>query len=192
MEFHPLTRERWPDLETLFGPRGACAGCWDMWWRLKRSDFERMKGDGNKEAFQALVAAGTVPGILAYMEQRPAGWCAIEPREHYPALQRSHSLKPIDDRPVWSVTCFFVARPFRRQGLAVDLLRAATVYAFREGAQIVEGYPVEPKSGIMPDAFAWHGTAATFRHAGFVEVARPSPTRLIMRREAGSEATPQR
>lgn len=178
---HPLTLERWPDLEALFGPRGACAGCWDMWWRLSRAEFERRKGDGNREAFSALVRAGTVPGLLAYMDGRPAGWCAIQPRDAYPALLRSRVLKPVDEQPVWAVTCFFTARAYRGQGLTVALLHAAVAYARAHGARIVEGYPVEPKNDRMPDAFAWHGTASAFRAAGFIEVARRSETRPIMR-----------
>jgi GNAT superfamily N-acetyltransferase len=182
VEFHVLTPDRWADLEALFGPRGACAGCWDMWWRRPRSEFEREKGEGNRAAFHALVESGVVPGILAYVDGQPAGWCAVLPREAYPSLARSRTLQPVDDQPVWSVACFFVARAHRRHGLTVRLLEQAVAHAASCGARIVEGYPVEPKTGKMPDAWAWNGTAATFRHAGFEEVVRRSPTRPIMRR----------
>jgi GNAT superfamily N-acetyltransferase len=182
IEMRPLTPTRWADLEALFGPRGACAGCWDMWWRLSRTEFERQKGNGNRAAFKTLVESGVVPGILAYVDGEPAGWCAVQPRKAYPGLARSRTLKPVDDQPVWAVTCFFVGRRFRGQGLAVRLLEAAVAYAREHDAQIVEGYPVEPRSDRMPDAWAWHGTAAAYRQAGFTEVARPSPTRPIMRR----------
>ncbi|HZC77803.1 MAG TPA: GNAT family N-acetyltransferase, partial [Ktedonobacterales bacterium] len=126
--------------------------------------------------------------VLAYVGERPAGWCAIQPRAAYPALERSRALRPVDDQPVWSVTCFFVARAHRRQGLAVQLLRAATAYAVSRGATIVEGYPSIPKSPAMPDVFAWHGTLSTFTRAGFVEVARPSASRAIMRYMAQQSA----
>jgi GNAT superfamily N-acetyltransferase len=186
--FAPLTPERWPDLEALFGPRGACAGCWDMWWRLPRAEFDRLKGEGNKHAFRALVAADVVPGVLAYVGEQRAGWCAIQPRAAYPALERSRALRPVDDQPVWPVTCFFVDRAHRRQGLAVALLRAATAYAVSQGATIVEGYPSIPKSPAMPDVFAWHGTLSTFTRAGFAEVARPSASRAIVRYMARQSA----
>jgi GNAT superfamily N-acetyltransferase len=178
---YPLTAERWPDLEALFGPRGACGGCWCMAWRLARSQFERQKGQGNQRDFRAIVEAGAAPGLLGYAGARPIAWCAVAPREHYPALERSRILKPVDDRPVWSVTCLFVARPFRRQGLTVRMLQAAMAHAGERGARIVEGYPVEPKTADMPAVFAWTGTASAFRQAGFVEVLRRSPTRPIMR-----------
>lgn len=186
LDFHPLTPARWPDLVTLFGPRGACAGCWCMFWRLSRAEFQERKGAANKRAFQRIVAAGDTPGILAYAGGEPVGWCAIEPRERYSGLARSRTLRPVDEQPVWSVTCFFVARAHRRAGLSVKLLMAAVAYAGWRGAAVVEGYPVEPKTGATADVFAWTGLAATFRKAGFREVARRSPTRPIMRREVGT------
>lgn len=130
----------------------------------------------------AIVASGAVPGLLAYVDGVPAGWVAIEPREAYSGLDRSRFLKRVDERPVWSVTCFFIARPARRRGLTVRLLRAATAYAATRGASMVEGYPIDRSGASVPAAFAWTGLAAAFRAAGFLEVARRSPTRPIMRR----------
>ncbi len=181
LEFHPVTLKRWRDLEKLFGERGACGGCWCMWWRLKRSQFEKQKGAGNKKALKKIVAAGEVPGLLAYAGREPVGWCSAAPREAFPVLENSRILKRVDDQPVWSAICFFVAQPYRRQGLSVKLLRAAVAYAKKKGARMVEGYPVEPKKSPMPDVFAWTGLASAFRRAGFKEVLRRSPTRPIMR-----------
>jgi GNAT superfamily N-acetyltransferase len=181
LEFHPLTPERWGDLEALFGPRGATGGCWCMWWRLQRAQFDKQKGEANRQAFKHIVDSGQIPGVLAYAAGRPVGWCAIEPRENYPVLERSRNLKRVDDEPVWSISCFFVAKPFRGQGLTVQLIQAAVEYARRQGAKIVEAYPVEPKSEEMPAVFAWTGFASAFRQAGFVEVLRRSETRPIMR-----------
>jgi GNAT superfamily N-acetyltransferase len=181
MEIHTLTPERWPDVEELFGPRGACAGCWCMWWRLVAKDWERNKGQGNKDAFEVLVKAGEVPGLLAYTDGKPVGWCAIAPRMEYVRLERMRIFQPVDEQPVWSVTCFFVARGFRNKGVTAQLLQAAVDYAKTQGAQIVEGYPVEPKKGRMADVFVYTGLASTFRQVGFAEAARRSETRPIMR-----------
>ena len=182
LTFRPLRPERWADLEEVFGQRGACGGCWCMWWRIARAEFEKSKGANNKRALKRIVRSGPVPGLLAYCGDKPVGWCAIGPREWYPVLQRSRVLKPVDEKPVWSVTCFFVGREYRRRGVSTALLKAAVEHARRAGARIVEGYPVEPKKGSMPDAFAWVGLPATFERAGFREVARRSETRPIMRR----------
>jgi GNAT superfamily N-acetyltransferase len=181
VEVHPVSPEHWADLERVFGPRGACAGCWCMWWRLPHASFGAGKGDSNRESLRALVVSGTTPGLLAYRNGQPIGWCAFGPREDYPALARSRILKPVDDRPVWSVTCFFIARGQRRQGLTRRLLAAAVEHAQAYGAQIVEGYPIEPKNTDTPPVFAFTGTASAFRAAGFVEVARRSDTRPVMR-----------
>ena len=178
----PLTKNRWTDFEQLFGKNGACGGCWCMLWRLTRKQFEFQKGEGNRQAMKALVDAGEMPGLLAYLEGQPVGWCALAPREDYPALGRSRILKPVDDRPCWSVACLFVHRAYRRQGVSTQLLRAAVDFARGKGAKILEGYPVEPKSDKpIPPAFAWTGISKAFEVTGFREVARRSPTRPIMR-----------
>ena len=181
LTFEPLTPERWPDLEKLFGERGACGGCWCMTWRLRRADFVKGKGAANKSAFQTLVADDVQPGVLAYAGAEPIGWCAVAPRHDYVSLGRSRVLAPVDDQPVWSISCLFVARPYRRQGVSVRLLKAAAKLAGERGARIVEGYPVEPYTDNMPAAFAWTGLVAAFHQAGFKEVLRRSKARPIMR-----------
>jgi len=184
MKCHPLTKSRWSDFEQLFGKNGACGGCWCMLWRLPRRQFESQKGARNKNAMKKLVDAGEVPGLLAYVGSQPVGWCAIAPRDDYPALGRSRVLQPIDDRPCWSVSCLFVHRDFRMRGVSTALLRAAVAYARKQRAEILEGYPVEPKgTKLIPAAFAWTGIPRAYEAAGFVEVARRSPTRPIMRYE---------
>jgi GNAT superfamily N-acetyltransferase len=182
LSFRPLTPSRWKDLETLFGERGACGGCWCMWWRLTRSEWERRKGPLNKRAFKRIVNSGEVPGIIAYAGRLPVGWCAVAPRESFSVLERSRVLKPVDDTPVWSIVCLFIARPYRGKGVARGLVEAAVEFAGKKKAKMVEAYPVEPRKGRLPDAFAWMGTASLFRKAGFKEVLRRSKTRPIMRR----------
>lgn len=181
LKFEPVTADRWDDFEKLFGPRGAVGGCWCMWWRLTRSEFDRQRGEGNRKAMKSIVLSGEVPGILAYAGEDPIGWCSIAPRLTFPVLARSPVLKPVDDQPVWSVVCFYIARAYRRQGVSLALLTAALDYARSQGAHIVEGYPIEPKKVGAPDIYAFTGMATTFRQTGFVEVARRSEHRPIMR-----------
>ena len=180
-EFYPLTCERWEDFVELFSPRGAPHDCWCMWWRMKTAEFNRHKGEGNRKAMKKLVDSGKVPGILAYSAGRAVGWCSVGPRTDFGRLVRSPVLKPIDDQPVWSVVCLFVARDFRRRGLSVELLKAAVRYAGRQGAKIVEGYPLIPRKEKVPDWLLYVGLPSTFERAGFRQMHRPSQTRAIMR-----------
>jgi GNAT superfamily N-acetyltransferase len=153
-----------------------------MWWRLSRAEFARQSGEQRKAGLRALVDSGQAPGILAYLEGEPVGWVSVAPRETYPSLERSRTLKRLDDQPVWSIECFFVAKPFRGRGLMVELLRGAVTYAAQEGAQVVEAYPVDASGGpVRSGTEGYMGLISAFRRAGFVEVARPSPRHAVMR-----------
>lgn len=180
LNFHPLTRDRWSDLEKLFGKNGACGGCWCMYWRLKRSQFLAQKGEGNRKALKEIVDSNQIPGILAYSGKEPVGWCSVAPREVFQTLERSRILKRVDDEPVWSVVCFFVAKPFRGKGVTVELLKAVLDHVRNKGDKIVEGYPNELGTKL-PDAFVYTGLASAFCKAGFSEIARRSKSRPIMR-----------
>jgi GNAT superfamily N-acetyltransferase len=180
LTYHTLTQERWKDFEKLFGERGACGGCWCMSWRLKRAVFEQQKGAANKRAMKKIVSSGEIPGLIAYVGDEPIAWCSVAPREVFPRLENARTLKRIDDKPVWSVVCFFIAKPYRRRGVSSLLLGAAVDYARRSGASIVEGYPFEPKQKL-PDPFVWTGLVSSFEAAGFKEAARRSASRPIMR-----------
>lgn len=149
LQFSPVTKKRWTDFETLFGERGACGGCWCMLWRLTRKEFENQKGAGNRMAMQAIIEAGKIPGILAFAQNEPVAWCSVALRDHFPALGRSRILKPLDDSPVWSISCLFVDKQFRRMGLSTEIIQAAVDYVKKKGGSIVEAYPVEPKKDKM-------------------------------------------
>lgn len=180
LSFYPLAPERFADFERLFGPRGACGGCWCMFWKLRGKAFEQNTGEPVRQMQKSIVDSGTVPGLLAYVDDQPIGWIAVEPRRAYPRLAHSRVLQPVDEQEVWSVTCFFVAKNYRKQGITVSLLKAAVEYVRSEGGRIVEGYPVETH-GQTSDVFVYTGTASSFQNAGFKEVARRSPTRPIYR-----------
>jgi GNAT superfamily N-acetyltransferase len=180
LSFHPLTQKLWRDFEMLLGARGACGGCWCMFWKLRGKDFSENTGDSARQMQKSIVDSKTVPGLLAYSEGYPIGWIAVEPRSQYPKLAHSRVLKPVDDQEVWSITCFFVEKNHRHKGITVELLKAAAEYVKSRGGKIVEGYPVDAQQN-QPDPFVYTGTASAFNHAGFKEVARNSPTRPIFR-----------
>ncbi|MBE0571893.1 MAG: GNAT family N-acetyltransferase [Ignavibacteriaceae bacterium] len=179
--FYPVTKENWKDFEKLFGEKGACAGCWCMYWRMKRKDYDAQRGSGTKKKMKSIVESGIIPGILAYDDDKPVGWCSVAPREDFPVLENSRVLKRIDNKPVWSIVCFFILKEYRNKGLSVELLNAAKAFVKMKKGKIIEGYPVEPKSGKTADVFAWTGLSSAFKKAGFTEIIRRSETRPIMR-----------
>jgi GNAT superfamily N-acetyltransferase len=181
LKIYSLDSTKWDDFEFLFGERGACGGCWCMSWRLKKSEFELGKGESNKYAMKDLVYRGKPVGVLAYVYDRPIGWCAVAPREVYKRLESSRILKRIDDNPVWSITCFFIEKVFRRKGVSTELIKGAIQYSKFNGAEIVEAYPTVPYDKNVPDAFLWTGTPSAFEAAGFVVAQKRSKWKLMLR-----------
>ena len=180
---HPATAARWRDVEKLFGQNGACAGCWCQWWRRRGAAWREGQGAKNKSALRALVQSrGPAPGLLAYAGREPVGWLALAPRADYVRLAHSRVLAPVDENPVWSLTCFFVRADWRGGGVARALLAAAGAFAKKHGARELEAYPVDTRGERRPGLWLYTGTAELFARAGFSEVARRSPTRPILRR----------
>ena len=181
LNFKPVTINEWPELQRLFGPNGADGGCWCMWWRIKRSEFDRNHGEPNRRAMEAIIRSGEVPGLLAFLEGEPIGWCSVAPREAFPVLDRSPVLKRVDDQPVWSIVCFYIAPQYRQCGLSRLLIEAAVDYARSRGATIIEAYPVDPGTSGFDAGGSFTGLISTFREAGFTEAARRSKRRAVVR-----------
>lgn len=185
LTFKALTANEWPDFLTLFEEHGPQNGCWCMYWRVKRVDFHQQYGEGHKLAMQKIIEAGKAPGILAYLHGQPVGWCSIAPREEFSALDRSPTLKKIDDRPVWAIVCFFVSKAYRRRGLTGNLIQAAIEYARDHDAKIIEAYPLKTEIAKDLPYAQYMGLESTFERAGFKVVARRSNRRPVMRYEIG-------
>ena len=182
VEVLPVTAERWADLEKLFGKGGACAGCWCMWFRQTGAEYSANRGEANRTSLSSLVESGRVPGLLAYVEGRPAGWVSVAPRDDFPRLAKSRASTPIDATPVWSVVCFYIGRGFRRRGLMRPLAEAAADYAREQGAEWVEAYPKDSDLTRVSTGAAYVGIASAFAAAGYEEVGRPQPSRPTMRK----------
>jgi len=151
--------------------------CACMRWRMRSTQFSRSTKEGRVEALEQLVQDGMPIGVMAYLDQEPVGWCSVAPRDSYAALERYRALPRTDDAPVWSVVCFFVSARIRRIGATRGLLKAAVAYAAAQGAEIIEGYPVEPCARL----YTYMGSPATFRAAGFHDVTPRGQARAVMR-----------
>ena len=191
LDIRPLTPDRLADLASLFEQGGDPKWCWCAYFRIRGFDFSK----GGKERHRAAMEAATretaeedrAPGLVAYVGDEAVGWISIGPREDYERLAYSTVLKPLDDKPVWSIVCFVVGRRARGKGVAKALLEAAVDYARDHGATLLEAYPVEVMEGdrIRPGD-AYRGTLSMFEKAGFtVATRRQSPggaPRPIVRR----------
>jgi hypothetical protein len=177
LAFHPVTPERLPDLARFMERHGKFRYCACMRWRMRSAQFSRSAKEGRVDALGRLVQEGTPIGVLAYLDREPVGWCSVAPRYTYAALERYRALPRIDDRPVWSVVCFFVSARIRRSGATRGLLQAAVDYAAQQGAAIIEGYPVEPGARL----YTYMGSPATFRAVGFRDVTPRGQARALMR-----------
>jgi GNAT superfamily N-acetyltransferase len=187
IEVVPATADRWPALETLFGGDGD-RGCWCQYWRASSSDYRTLGLGGGRRALWAQLAGAPAPGVVAYLEDEPAGWCGIGPRASMERLVRSRTIPAVDDRPVWSVVCFKVRPGFRRRGVARALLAGAVAYAREQGAPAVEAYPIDATGDRLDVAFSYVGFVSTFEAAGFVPIVETAARsagrpRVLMRLE---------
>jgi GNAT superfamily N-acetyltransferase len=182
-----LATVRWPDVEHLFRRGGQVKGCWCMWFRQSAAAFRANWGKGNREALRELVADGREPGLIAYRDGRPIGWCSVAPRAEYPRLASSLIAKPVDDTAVWCLTCLYVIPGERRAGVTRELVRAACAHVAARGGTTVEAYPVDDTLGPVPADDAYHGVVSLLCSEGFSEVARPTPKRPVVRRSVPAE-----
>jgi len=172
--FHEVDRQRLNDFVTLFESRGGPKYCWCMAWRATPEEAKQQEGASRKAAFLRRVQQGVPVGILGYLDGRPIAWCSIAPRPTYRALGGAAE-KP--DENIWSLVCLFVKREHRGLGITARLIAAAVVHARKQGATVVEAYPVDPDS----PSYRFMGFVSAFKKAGFVEVGRTGTRRHVMR-----------
>ena len=186
LEFRPVTPDRLADLARFSRHHGKFRYCSCMRWRMRSSEFSRSTTQTRATALDDLVHAGTAIGVLGYLDGEPVGWCSVAPRETCKALERYRALPRVDHLPVWSVVCFFVDPRIRKNRATLGLLEAAVAYARSQGAEVIEGYPVEPGAGL----YTYMGSPSVFRDAGFRDVTPPGQTRRVMRHFAGPNQGP--
>ena len=182
-----LGKGDWSEVVELFGKKGACGGCWCMWWRVPRGgrSWEEAKGKKNRDRFRRLVKGGNVHAVIAESEGAPVGWCSFGPRSSFPRLANSPSLVTDWSTGTWSIICFYLLPRWRLRGLGTRLLQEATKVAFSLGGSEIEAYPAVPKKTPMPGAFAWTGVPAMFRKAGYKRMRRTTGSRPIYIRTHG-------
>ena len=179
VEVVPASAAVWPALEALFREGGDPRWCWCQYWRLRSTDFGRLKVPELRERLRGQVDDPTPPGLVALervgsgvADRRAVGWVAVGPRASFERIVRSRVIPAIDARPAWSITCFAVSKGARGSGVATALLAAAVHYAIQHGAEVIEAYPVEATDdGPIGAEGAFTGILPMFTKAGFAVVA---------------------
>ncbi len=182
--FEELHLGLWPDVERLFGLKGACAGCWCMWWRIENSKkWNETKGTRAKEGLRNLVQSGKAHGVLAFVGNEAVGWCAFGPRWDFPRLETVRAYRRDDVDDVWSVVCFFVHRRWRGRGLSRGLLNAAVDAMRKRGVKTVEAYPATTtKDGRRANpSMTYTGPLKIFEELGFRTVQATDPLKPLVR-----------
>lgn len=177
VEVHPASPDRFDDVATILGPRDPDApACWCLSYRLPGSEFNALSGAERPARLRRYAEEGTPPGVIAYVDGAPAGWCSVSPRSSHHRLTHSRTIPAIDDVPVWSIVCLVIRPDFRRQGLGHALLAGAIEYARARGAPALEAYPIESGERRISSALAYVGTTSLFEAAGFERAAKTSST----------------
>jgi GNAT superfamily N-acetyltransferase len=190
----PANEASWEDLRAIFGTTDYTGHCLCQRFKVLSCLWRDSTEDERAEMLRAQSACGdpaapATSGLVAYVEAEPAGWVAVEPRTMYPKLRTSRVPWPgreedKDDDGVWAVTCFVVRKGYRGRGLTYVLAKATIGFARSRGARAIEGYPMITQPGKEISWGELHvGARQVFAEAGFTEVSRPTPRRVVMRME---------
>lgn len=188
IEVHPATDDRFDDVALILAPKNPDApACWCLSYRISNQEQRALTGRERPARLRRYAEEGQPPGVIAYVDDEPAGWCSVGPRSSHHRLMHSRTIPTVDDVPVWSVICMVIRPAFRRQGLARHLLHGAIDYARAQGAPALEAYPIDPEGGRISSAFAYVGTTELFESVGFERVIATDSksgrmTRWLMRR----------
>lgn len=177
IEVHPATVDRFDDVIAVLAPANPdVPTCWCLSYRVPNAEYRILRGTDRPARLRRYAEEGTPPGVVAYVDGEPAGWCSVSPRSSHHRLMHSRTIPTIDDVPVWSVICFVIRAPFRRQGVSHELLRGAIDYARSRGAPMLEAYPVDPGSERISSSLAYVGTTSVFESAGFTRITETRST----------------
>ena len=191
----PANEASWADLQEIFGTTGDPGRCYCQWFKVRNRDWgtsEAQRRDWLRQQTQCgNPAADRTTGLVAYLGTEPVGWVAVEPRTAYPRLAGSLMVwsgraEDKADDGVWAVTCFVTRRGYRKMGISYALAAAAVDFARQRGARALEAYPLVTSAGeTVSAAQLYVGSQQALAAAGFTEVSRPRPRRVVMRIDFG-------
>jgi len=182
-EVKEFSRETWPDFEALFEKhKGVRGGCWCTYHRCTLAQYDRMTRDERKEFQKELVYQGRGYGLIVYDAGTPVAWCQFGPPDGFPRYDRARAYRelslPADLAPRWRISCLFVDKHRRGEGLSRVALKAALEIMRRRGGGVVEAFPLDVPGIARPQ---YTGSVKMYEQEGFQEVARLGKSTVLMR-----------
>ena len=181
LKLQPLMADNWGLFEDVMGEKGGCGGCWCMYFRMSSTEFRNGKYEGHKGRMHEIVKAGKPTGLIATLNEEAVGWIAVAPREDYRRIENSRVFRRLDDKAVWSVTCFFIKKEFRNKGLSEQMIKGLIDYAKKKKIKTLEAYPAIPYSDKVPAPFLWVGILSAFTKSGFQIIQQNGKSRAMVR-----------
>jgi len=178
-----FSKETWPNFEALFGKhRGVRGGCWCTFHLCTSTQYIKMTKDERKELQRSLADLGLGSGIIVYDGTTPVAWCQVGLAERFPGYDRMRSYKelnlPSDSLPRWRISCIFVDKHRRGEGLSQLALKSALKFIREHGGGIVEAFPLDVPGIRRPQ---YTGSESMYRKEGFETIARLGKNTLLMR-----------
>jgi GNAT superfamily N-acetyltransferase len=172
LTFKPVTAKTVGDFEDLFGARGGPNWCWCMAFRATSAELKDAKSPARKQQMLDRIKDGVPVGLVGYISGTPVAWVSVAPKQTF--QKGLGGAEDIDK--VWSLTCMFINRDHRKQGLTAQLIAAAAKHAKKHKAALLEAYPVDPDS----PSYRHMGFVPAFAREGFKEQGREGKRRHVM------------
>lgn len=166
---HPLTTDTWSAFADLVERHnGVWGGCWCLAFHVKTSDMGQSFED-NREVKRRLVSEGQAHAAVVLDGDRAVGWCQYGSPEELPRITHRKEYEAGLEAPAdYRVTCFFVDRDYRRDGVAAAALEGALQLIAPAGGGVVDGFPYDTHGEKANASFLYNGTRSLFEQAGFV------------------------
>jgi GNAT superfamily N-acetyltransferase len=183
-----LERATWPDFARIMEKHnGVWGGCWCVAFHLKPAESNQSAAE-NRAYKESLVRANRSHAALVYDGADVVGWCQFGPPAELPARMggfRKLGVAP----PDWRITCFFVDRDRRREGVAEAALAGALRIIASKGGGTVDGYPIATRGKPYSSSFLFSGAESMFGDAGFRPIGSLGTSKMVMRRVVRSRST---
>ena len=181
-----LGSQTWPDFERVVEKHsGVWGGCWCTAFHLKRSEEKEWSGK-HRALKERLVRADRSHAALVYVGRNVVGWCQFGPPVELPGRMSGYGKLDLAP-PDWRITCFFVDRDHRREGVSKAALQGVLRIIASKGGGTVDGYPIDTRGKPYSSSFLWGGTHSMFTEVGFRPLGALGASKWIMRKVVRSQ-----